>query len=270
MPRAALCSKRLPRAFARKGGVDVLFALSVATLAGLSTGLGGLVVAVLGRPGARLMAFSLGFAGGVMTAVSLSDMLPHAVETYSDAVAAPVAALWAASLCALGMAAARLLAQCLPESVRADASGALRSALVTALALLLHNLPEGVLTLFAGYADPRMGVRLALAIALHNIPEGIAIAVPLYYATGSRWKGAVGALVSGLAEPVGALAAFWLLRGLLTPLFLNGVIAFVAGVMLWVCAAELLPQSFAYGRHGCAVGGICSGILVMSVGLYLV
>ena len=254
----------------------MLFALTLTTLAGLSTGLGGLVVLLVRRPKARTMAFSLGFAGGVMITVSLSDMLPHTVETYAQTMGRFAAALASASLCVAGMAIALLLERCVPDEAELAARGqkagadpgALRSALVTTAAMVLHNLPEGILTLFTSYASPALGITLTLAIALHNIPEGVAISVPVYYATGSRARAMLYALVSGLAEPAGALLAFFLLRGFFSPLFLNGLIAIVAGIMLYVSISELAPGSFSYGKRGHAVAGLAVGIVIMSVGIY--
>ena len=152
----------------------------------------------------------------------------------------------------------------------AGSASALRSALVTTAAIVLHNLPEGILTLFTSYASPALGITLTLAIALHNIPEGVAISVPVYYATGSRVRAVLYALFSGLAEPAGALLAFCLLRGFFSPLFLNGLIATVAGVMIYVSISELIPEGFSYGRRSYTVGGLVAGILAMSVGIYLV
>lgn len=252
----------------------MLFAIITTTLAGLSTGLGGLVVLLCRRPAARMMAFSMGFAGGVMITVSLADMLPHTVETYTAGMSPFSAALASASLCVMGMAIASLLARCVPEPKlgvqEPERKNALHSAVVTTAAIMLHNLPEGILTLFTGYANPKLGLTLALAIALHNIPEGIAIAVPVYYATGSRARAAWYAFCSGLAEPAGALLAFWLLSRYLSPLFLNGLIALVAGIMLQVSFSELIPEGFSYNKRGYTVGGLCLGVLVMHIGLYLV
>ena len=297
----------------------MLFALTLTTLAGLSTGLGGLVVFLVRRPRQRTMAFSLGFAGGVMITVSLSDMLPHAVGTYTETMGRFPAALAAVSLCAAGMMIALLLERCVPDEAElaarhagsardgksgrggaagtgstweggrgaghaggirgtgslqesghgAGSAGALRSALVTTAAIVLHNLPEGILTLFTSYASPALGITLTLAIALHNIPEGVAISVPVYYATGSRVRAVLYALFSGLAEPAGALLAFCLLRGFFSPLFLNGLIATVAGIMIYVSISELVPEGFSDGKRGHAVAGLAVGVLTMSIGICL-
>lgn len=252
----------------------MLQALMITTLAGISTGIGGLVVLLCKRPQEKMMAFSLGFAAGVMITVSLVDMLPHAVETYAEQHAQGTALLYSLSLCLAGMGIAWALERCVPAPRDIDEamprSKALRSAMVTTMAIVLHNLPEGIITMFTGYANPAMGITLALAIALHNIPEGIAIAVPVYYATGSRARGALYALFSGLAEPFGALIAFGLLWQFLTPMFLNGLLAIVAGIMLYVSFHELLPESFFYKKTRASVQGLCVGTLLMSVGIYLV
>ena len=244
---------------------NVFHAFLTAALAGLSTGLGGLAVLALRRPGRDPLAFAEGFAGGVMTAVALEDMLPHAVQGYLGSFSPLRAALASASLLVMGMLTAFLLARCVPEAAELASDGrgnAVRTAAVITAAIILHNMPEGVLTMFAGYADPPLGLTLALAVAMHNIPEGIAVAVPVWCATGSRAKGALLALASGLAEPLGAALIFFPARRFLSPLFLDGLLAFIAGVMLYVCAAELFPEGFSARRASAALG-VCAGVLAM-------
>lgn len=248
--------------------------LLLTTLAGLSTGAGGLL-AMLCRPTRRLLAASAGFAAGVMLAASLGDLLPGALRVYGNYLPAPAAGGAVASLLAAGMVAAAALARLLPGEEELagvlagdrDRTAALRRALVTGAVLVLHNFPEGVLTLFADAADPALGLRTALAVALHNIPEGVAVAVPFAYALGSRTGGAAAALASGLAEPVGALLALWFLRRWFTPAFLNGTVVLVAGVMLWVALAQLLPDALR-GDH-CRAGalGAAGGVLLMVLGI---
>ena len=224
--------------------------LILTALAGLSTGLGG-VLAVLGKPTEKLLAASAGFAGGVMLTASLTDLLPEALHFYSGYLPPLACGGALAVLTALGMAAAGLLGKLLPEeselAVRFGQgrdparAAAMRTALITGAALLLHNFPEGVLTFFAGTADPALGLRTAAAIALHNIPEGLAVAVPFAYATRSRAAGVLAALISGLAEPLGAVLAWLFLRQLFTPGFLNGTVVLAAGV-LWPMAFRPLSR----------------------------
>lgn len=248
----------------------MLHALTLTVLAGLSTGIGGLVAALF-RPGRRTMALCSGFSAGVMLAMSLLDLLPHALAGWRQAMGPAGASLAVTSLALLGMVLAALLEQLLPEAKQeatgAGRAAALRGALVTGLALLAHNLPEGALTLFAGVADPAAGLRLSLAVGLHNLPEGMAVAAPLYYATKSRAKAAGAAFASGLAEPVGAVLAFGLLGPLLTPGFLNGMLAGVAGVMCWAVAFELLPMAYRLGPADKAATGLAAGVLTMLLGI---
>ena len=226
------------------------------TIAGLSTGLGGLIAALF-RPTPRLMAFCGGFAGAVMLTVSLADLAPALLDFYGALLSPFGCGAAAAALLLGGMLAAWLLACALPdEDTLADRFGsrtqgsAMRAALVTGAALLLHNLPEGILTLLTNVSDPQLGARTALAIALHNIPEGLAVAVPFACATGS-----------------GAVLAALVLAPLLTPGLLNGIVAVVAGIMLWVAAAQLLPAAFEPAWRKMGVTGFCVGVLMMILGI---
>ena len=157
-------------------------------------------------------------------------MLPHTVETYSETMGRFPGALASASLCVMGMVIALLLERCIPDEKELAARpegpaargatainpGALRSAMVTTAAIVLHNLPEGILTLFASYASPTLGITLTLAIALHNIPEGIAISVPVYYATNSRVRGARARTLLGW-QPQGPSVLEWIKHDMLQP-----------------------------------------------------
>ena len=228
--------------------------LILTALAGLSTGLGGML-AVIGKPTEKLLAASAGFAGGVMLTASLADLLPEALHFYGG----------------------YLLGNLLPEeselAVRFGRgrdparAAAMRTALITGAALLLHNFPEGVLTFFAGTADPALGLRTAAAIALHNIPEGLAVAVPFAYATRSRAAGVLAALVSGLAEPLGAVLAWLFLRRFFTPGFLNGTVVLAAGIMVWVSFAQLLPDAVALKHRAAGILGAAAGTLLMLLGI---
>ncbi len=249
-------------------------ALLFTTLAGLSTALGGLIAALF-PPTPRLLSASSGFAAGVMITVSLADLAPEALAFYAGYLPPLHCGAAVCGQLFLGMLAAALLGRALPDESDlaarlhlgresgASRAAAMRAALVTGAALLLHNLPEGVLTLFAGVADPSLGVRTTLAIALHNIPEGLAVAVPFAYATRSRGRGVAAALLSGLAEPVGAVLAYTCLRGLLTPALLNGTVVLVAGIMLWVAIDQLLPAAKGPAGHA----GAALGCLLMLLGI---
>ena len=256
-------------------------ALLMTTLAGLSTGLGGLLV-LWRRPGSEAVSLALGFAGGVMLAVSLADLIPAGLAWYLARFPPFGAGCAAGSLVLAGMAVAGLMEGLLPGEDQAllqmaEPAGrpdtrllraqALHCGLAVAIALLLHNLPEGILTLFTGVSDPRAGLRVTLAIALHNIPEGISVAAPLWYATENRLKSAGAAFLSGLAEPAGALLAWLVLRPVLTPGLLSGMQLLVAGVMSWVSMAELLFGGFAMGQKQATAAGFALGVAGMILGI---
>ena len=152
----------------------------------------------------------------------------------------------------------------------------LRMGLFTALAIAIHNFPEGLATFLAALQDPRLGVAIAVAIALHNIPEGISVSVPIFYATGNRTKAFMYSLLSGLAEPVGAGIAYVALRVMVgedsggIPSYVMGMLfGAVAGIMVYISLDELLPTSRAYGKGHESVFGLVGGMLIMALSLLL-
>jgi len=152
----------------------------------------------------------------------------------------------------------------------------LRMGLFTALAIGIHNFPEGLATFLAALQDPGMGLAIAVAIALHNIPEGISVSVPIYYATGSRKKAFVYSALSGLAEPIGAVMAYAAIRfflggrmGVIPPEVMGILFGGVAGIMVYISLDELLPTSRAYGKGHDSLLGLMAGMLVMALSLLL-
>jgi len=141
--------------------------------------------------------------------------------------------------------------------------------LFTALAIAIHNFPEGLATFIAALDDPGLGIAIAVAIAIHNIPEGIAVSVPIFYATGSRRKAFLHSFLSGLAEPVGALIGFLILMPFLTPLLFGMIFAGVAGIMVFISIDELLPAAQEFGEHHLSIYGLIAGMMVMAVSLLL-
>jgi ZIP family zinc transporter len=152
----------------------------------------------------------------------------------------------------------------------------LRMGLFTALAIGIHNFPEGLATFLAALHEPHLGVAIAIAIALHNIPEGISVSVPIFYATGNRKRAFVASFLSGLAEPVGAVVAYailWLVAGgsagAVPPQLMGILFAGVAGIMVYISLDELLPTSRAYGKGHDSLLGLVGGMAVMALSLLL-
>ena len=240
----------------------VFTAVVLSLMAGVSTGLGGLVAVMIPsiRPG--FLSFAMGFASGVMDTVSLGDLLPEAYASCG------IGSEWiVAGMMAIGMVFAAIIERMLPDPKPDGDAGrgrAMRVGVFSMAALMLHNLPEGMATFMAAYQDTGLGMTVASAIALHNIPEGICVAVPVWYGTGSRTKAVGYALLSGLTEPLGALLTFLLLSPFITAFLLGEVFAFAAGIMLYISLASLLPAAGQYGCGGMLLAGILSGTFVMA------
>jgi ZIP family zinc transporter len=152
----------------------------------------------------------------------------------------------------------------------------MRMGLFTALAIAIHNFPEGLATFLAALHDPTLGIAIAVAIAMHNIPEGISVSVPIFYATGDRRKAFLYSLLSGLAEPVGAIIAYMMLRlivggetGVVPPQVMGVLFGGVAGIMVYISLDELLPTSKAYGKGHDSLFGLVAGMVVMALSLLL-
>ncbi len=138
----------------------------------------------------------------------------------------------------------------------------------SALAIAIHNFPEGLATFIAGLKDPGVGIAIAVAIAIHNIPEGIAISVPIYYATGSKKKAFALSILSGFAEPVGAVVGYLILMPFMSESVFGVIFGLVAGIMVYISLDELLPSAEKFGEHHIAIYGLISGMVVMSASLF--
>lgn len=247
--------------------------------AGLATGVGSIIAFVARRTNHRLLSFALGLSGGVMVYVSFVELFPQGLELLSTALGAR-AEWWNLVAFFGGMALIGGIDYLVPTAEnpheahhveelneKPKPSRLMRVGLMSALAIAIHNFPEGIATFTASVNDPTLGLAIAVAVAIHNIPEGIAVSIPLYYATGSRKKAFVWSLLSGLAEPIGALAAWLILAPMLTPTLLGCTLTAVAGIMVYISIDELLPAAREYGEPHTAILGVVIGMAVMAVSL---
>lgn len=141
--------------------------------------------------------------------------------------------------------------------------------LLTALAIFIHNFPEGLATFVAALSDTSVGVGIAVAIAVHNIPEGICVALPIYYSTGSKRKAFFWATASGMSEPLGALIGYLVLYGN-TSLSFAIVFALVAGMMVYIAIKELIPMALRYDpKDSVTTNFVILGMVVMAASLLL-
>lgn len=244
-------------------------ALILASIAGAATLLGALSIIFVKKKNEKALAISLGFAAGVMLSVSFTDLFPAAKELISSHVGIKRGILLNVAFLALGILISASLDRFVPHQEFDEESGdkphnnLFRVGFVSMMAIGLHNFPEGIATFMAAYDNLALGVSITIAISLHNIPEGIAVSMPLYFATGSRKKALKAALLSGIAEPIGALIAFLLLRPFINDFVLGSIFSIVAGIMVYISVEELIPSSRQYGHDRLALIATFMGICIM-------
>ena len=294
---------------------NIWIALALTTFAGMATGIGSAIAFFAKRTNYRFLSVATGFSAGVMLYVSFVEIFVKGAdaltEEYGDfrgyalntlAFFGGMALIFVidslipagenphethaeAEMAPLHDATAEVPASCVIPGVAHEEGmhdhtehhhKLMRMGLFTALAIGIHNFPEGLATFFAALRDPGLGLAIAIAIALHNIPEGISVSVPIYYATGNRMKAFAYSLLSGLSEPVGAVIAYLVLIMLLggsgaeVPQWLMGILfAGVAGIMVYISLDELLPTSRAYGKGHDSLLGLVAGMVVMALSLLL-
>lgn len=278
---------------------NVLFAFGLTAFAGLSTGIGSALAFFAKRTNPKFLSLSLGFSAGVMIYVSFMEIMVKAKDAL-QADLGEVAGTWAAVIAFFGgIALIALIDKLVPshenphemhrieemsaESLAHAGTGEQENGLeseegkrklfrmgtMAALAIGIHNFPEGLATFTAALSDPSLGIAIAVAIAIHNIPEGIAVSVPIYYATGDKKKAFIYSFLSGLAEPVGALVGYLLLMPFMSETVFGVIFAGVAGIMVFISLDELLPAAEEYGEHHLSIYGLVSGMAVMALSLLL-
>lgn len=262
----------------------VLFAFGLTIFAGLSTGIGSALAFFTRKTNTRFLSAALGFSAGVMIYVSLVEIFVKANDSLSAALGSTKGYWLTTASFFGGILVVSLIDTVVPnfenpheareveemESPEPEKKQHLmRMGVFSALAIAIHNFPEGLATFMAALDDPTLGISIAVAISIHNIPEGIAVSVPIYYATGSKAKAFGLSFLSGLAEPVGAAIGFFLLLPFMNDLVFGVLFAGVAGIMVYISLDELLPTAEKYGEHHIAIYGVISGMAVMAFSLLM-
>lgn len=253
----------------------IIYAFLFTLFAGLSTGIGSLIAYFIKKPKMSYLSLSLGFSGGVMIYISFMELVPKALDDLGQ--------FWGVFAFFLGILFIGLIDLLIPEEenphhltsfseVRSEKEdkALMRTGVFTAIAIGIHNFPEGLATFGTTLSDLKFGIFIALAIAIHNIPEGISVSMPIFYATGNKKRAFTYSFLSGLAEPLGAMVGFLILLPFLSPAVLSGLLAFVAGIMVYISLDELLPMAHRYGDSHIVLVGIVLGMLVMAVSLLMI
>jgi len=265
---------------------SVLFAFGITLFAGLATGLGSALAFLAKRTNTKFLSAALGFSGGVMIYVSFVEIFPKAHDALAVELG-EVGGYWVTVLSFfVGILFIGIIDKLVPdfenphEVHRAEEMRdtelaekfrkLYRMGLFAAIAIAIHNFPEGIATFVSALKDTRLGIAIGIAIAIHNIPEGIAVSIPIFYATGSRKKAFVYSFLSGLAEPLGALIGYAIFYWFFNDIVFGVLFASVAGIMVFISLDELLPTAREYGHHHLAAYGLVAGMAVMAISLLLI
>ncbi|HJX69012.1 MAG TPA: zinc transporter ZupT [Dehalococcoidia bacterium] len=272
---------------------NVSFALLLALLAGLSTGIGSIIAYFMRKPKDWQLSLILGFSAGVMVYISFAELLYAAIDKVGF-VTANLGFF-------VGIAFIAIVDILVPHEYKQEHVGNLRypsvsqnktiqgsdvqppasltveqrsnlrrAGMLIAFGIAIHNFPEG-LAVFSGAVtgDWTLGMLVAVAIALHNIPEGISVSIPIAEATGNRRMAFVYSFLAGLAEPVGAIIGYAILFPFLTPTLVYSLLAFSAGIMVYISLDEILPTAQLYGKQHFVILGVLAGMLIMAISIFL-
>lgn len=251
---------------------SILQAFALTLAAGLSTGIGSSIAFLSKKENRLFLSVSLGFSAGVMIYVSMIEMFPKAQTDLSNVYGQRMGSALTVLSFFAGMALIAIPDRILPLNETpsgTQSSSLMKTGIYTALAISIHNFPEGIATFISALREPGVAIPVAAAIAIHNIPEGIAVSVPIYQATGSRAKAFFYSFLSGMAEPAGAFLGWILLQPLLAGPALGLLSAAVAGIMVFLSFDELLPSAGAHGSRNSSSCGMTAGMAVMAVSLLL-
>lgn len=262
---------------------DLILPFGLTLFAGLSTGVGSAIAFFAKTTNTKFLSVSLGFSAGVMIYVSLVEIFQKARTEIASVYEDPLAYWITIAGFFGGIIFIAIIDKLVPsyenphelrkiedvDKQTFDKKKLMRMGLFSALAIGIHNFPEGLATFTAAIHDPAYGIAIAVAIAIHNIPEGIAVSVPVYYATGDKKKAFKLSFLSGLAEPVGAIVGYLVLLPFMSPAVFGVLFAAVAGIMVFISLDELLPAAREYGQAHLAIYGLIVGMMVMAASLIL-
>ena len=272
-------------------------ALLMTLIAGAATGIGGALVLFKKKLSSDILAGSLGLSAGVMIFISLAELFPEAQAEIIAGGALKYGKAFVLIAFFVGMGLITLIDFLIPEyenpheasglslEAHTPAVGKLEQTgtekamhklgILSAIAIAIHNFPEGIATFIGALNDPQMGLGITFAISIHNIPEGIAVAIPIYYATKSKGKALLYATLSGMSEVLGALLCLAVTAIFGIDLTGSGyafplIMAAVAGIMIYISLDELLPTAEKYGKHHIAIAGVVAGMAIMGISLLII
>lgn len=256
---------------------NVLFALLLTVISGISTGIGSLIALFAKRTNTKFLSLSLGFSAGVMLYVAMMEIFKKSQIFFTDCYGDFSGGCFAAASFFAGIVFIALIDYFIPSTesdigARPDDlknNSLNRMGIVTALTIAIHNFPEGMVTFTSALKDPGLGIAIAAALAIHNIPEGIATSLPIYFSGGSRKKAFGISFLSGMTEPLGALLGYLVLRPFFNDVTFGIIFGMIAGIMVFISLEELIPTAHEYEKSKITILGVTLGMATMALSLIL-
>ena len=231
-------------------------------IAGLSTLLGSFFIFIKGNKN-NIIKCALAFASGVMLSVSIFDLIPESLTMFSSTTKDSIFFSLALFI-TIGLIIPLFIDKILPSKLDQN-SKLYKLGIFTMIAIIIHNIPEGIATYISSETNIKLGISITIAIAMHNIPEGISIAMPVYYATKNKKKAIGLTFISGMSEPLGAVLAFFFLKPIINNTIMGALFAIIAGIMTYISIIELLPTALQYKEKKKTIFSFLIGILFMYV-----
>ena len=250
---------------------NFIYAFILSLLAGLSTLLGFIPLLFDLKNEKIIILKALAFASGVMIFVSFLDLIPESYSLLKSIFTKFPALLFLLIFICLGIIISMLIDEFLPKNKKKVINNKklYHLGIVSMLAIIIHNIPEGIATFLSSSTNESLGLSLALAISFHNIPEGISIAIPIYFSTKSKFKAFIYTLISGLSEPLGAILAYFFLASIINNFIMSILLAIISGIMIHISIYELLSESLSYKRRNFTFVFFGVGFIFMLISHFL-
>ncbi len=282
---------------------QIFIAMLLTLFAGFSTAIGSIIAFFSRKDDLRVLSLGFGFSAGVMIYISFMEILPTALKDFKNHYDSHWAELLGLACFFGGILISLLIDKLIPEDVnphepkedlselkicplpqkgqnppkfhpgeklhQINTKALKRTGIFTALAIAIHNFPEGFATFISSLDNLTLGIAIAIAVAIHNIPEGLAVSLPIYHATGDKKKAFIYSALSGFAEPLGAFVGALILLPFIGDLTLAISFAVIAGIMVFISLDELLPAAKTYDKAHDSLYGLIAGMMIMALSLNL-
>ena len=233
----------------------------ITILSGLSTTLGIIPCFFKAKNQNKIISTSLAFASGIMLSISLISLIPESSNLLSETFL-PIPSFL---ICSIFIISGIFICTIIDDKIdkKLSSSKLHKLGIISAIVLMLHNIPEGMTTFISTSKNTELGIKLAIAIALHNIPEGISIAIPIYYSTQNKIKALTYTLLAGFSELLGAIISYVFLQKFISNLLLSIILLVTAGIMINISIYEFIPKAFEKEKNKSLTLAFVIGILII-------